>query len=120
MKTEYSRAFWEAIDSLVAGAELVIDRPKGSSHPKFPEMVYPLDYGYLSGTSCSADGHEIDIWRGSASSQTAVAVICTVDLTKKDAEVKILIGCTPEEIRTVLEFHNNSEYMKGLLIERGS
>ena len=38
-----------------AGREIVVDRPRGSHHPDFPEFVYELDYGYLKGTT-SADG----------------------------------------------------------------
>ena len=34
------------------------------------------------------------------------------------SEIKLLIGCTEEEINTVYEFHNSTEYMKGLLIKR--
>ena len=46
------------------------------------------------------------------------AIICTVDLMKRDSEIKLLIGCTEEEINTVYEFHNDSEFMKGILIRR--
>ena len=46
------------------------------------------------------------------------AIICTVDLMKKDSEIKLLIGCTDDEINTVYEFHNKTEYMKGILIKR--
>ena len=59
-------SFWEALDALVEGAEIVVDRPRGSRHPDFPEFVYELDYGYLKGTT-SADGEGIDVWIGSDS-----------------------------------------------------
>lgn len=110
-------AFWEAVDRLVCESEVVIDRPKGSRHPRFPEIVYPVDYGYLANTS-SADGGGIDTWRGTGNPGKIDAIICTVDLMKRDSEVKILIGCTPDEVRLIHEFHNSSEYMKGILIER--
>lgn len=109
--------FWEAVDSLVQHTQIIIDRPKGTKHPRFQTILYPLDYGYLSGTA-SMDGHGIDIWQGTLFPAAVNAVICTVDLLKKDSEVKILIGCTPEEMETVYRFHNNSEFMKGILIKR--
>ncbi|HIT31859.1 MAG TPA: hypothetical protein IAC25_03365 [Candidatus Enterenecus stercoripullorum] len=40
--------FWSALDELVRRSELVIDRPKGSAHPRFPSLLYPLDCGYLT------------------------------------------------------------------------
>jgi inorganic pyrophosphatase len=59
------------------------------------------------------------VWWNSDPSQTVGAIICTIDLLKKDSEVKILIGCTPEEKRLIHEFHNRGAHMKGLLLERG-
>lgn len=44
--------------------------------------------------------------------------MCTVDLTKKDSEIKILIGCTEQEKEKIYHTHNDSEYMKGILIRR--
>ena len=43
--------FWNALDELVANSEIVIDRPKGTAHPKYPNFIYRLDYGYLKDTS---------------------------------------------------------------------
>ena len=86
-------SFWEALDALVGGAEIVVDRPRGSHHPDFPEFVYELDYGYLKGTT-SADSEGIDVWIGSDPRRQVTGALCTVDLVKHDAELKILVGCT--------------------------
>ena len=109
--------FWQAIDTLVSSGKIVIDRPKGGSHPKYPDCTYHVDYGYLENTT-SMDGSGIDVWRGSLPTNYVNAIICTVDLMKKDSEIKLLIGCTEEETRMIHEFHNNSEFMKGILIKR--
>ncbi len=108
--------FWNAIDELVSSSEIVIDRPKGSVHPRFPGFVYPVDYGYLKDTA-SMDGGGIDIWIGSGE-KTVDAVMCIVDLMKRDSEIKILFGCTEEEKREVYRTHNETQYMKGLMIRR--
>lgn len=110
------QAFWEGIDRLVEQSEIIIDRPKGSAHPRYPDYIYPLDYGYLKDTS-SMDGGGIDVWVGSGERKVD-AIVCTVDLLKKDSEIKILIGCTEEEKTIVYETHNESAYMKGILIRR--
>ncbi len=34
--------FWNAIDKLVAESEIVIDRPTGSSHPRYPHKFMKL------------------------------------------------------------------------------
>ena len=112
-----NEAFWEALEQLAEQARIVIDRPKGSAHPRYPQLIYPLDYGYLSYTT-SADGEEIDVWRGTDTARRIDAVVCTVDLINRNSEIKILIGCTQQEKQTVLAWHNRSAYMKAILIDR--
>ena len=83
MKYDYD--FWSAIDTLVSSGKIVIDRPKGSTHPRFPHIRYDVDYGYIQNTT-SMDGDGIDVWKGSLSSVNVNAIICTVDLLKRDSE----------------------------------
>ena len=108
--------FWNAIDELVENADIVIDRPKGTAHPRFPNFVYKVDYGYLKETT-SMDGAGIDVWVGTGGKKID-AIMCIVDLMKKDSEIKILIGCTEEEKQIIYQTHNETEYMKGILIRR--
>lgn len=112
-----SAEFWQVLDTLAAKFEIVIDRPKGSAHPNYPDLIYPLDYGYLKGTT-SMDGGGIDVWMGSEPNREINAIVCTVDLVKNDSEIKLLIGCTEDEQMTVYKACNNSEFMKGILIRR--
>ena len=113
------QAFWNAIDTLVSSSKIIIDRPKGAHHPRFPSLVYPLDYGYLENTT-SMDGHGIDVWQGSLKPATVTAIVCTIDLQKRDSEIKLLVGCTSNEIEIIYHFYNQSDYMKGILIRRPS
>ena len=97
--------FWHSLDDLVAACPLKIDRPQGSAHPRYPAVIYPLDYGYLEGTR-SGDGDGVDVWVGSLAERGVTGVVCTVDAKKRDVEVKILLGCTSEEAREIVRFHN--------------
>ena len=40
---------------------VVMDRPLGSCHPRFPELVYPVNYGYVPGVM-GGDGMEQDVY----------------------------------------------------------
>jgi inorganic pyrophosphatase len=100
--------FWVALDNLLAMSPVVIDRPRGRAHPKIPTLVYPLDYGYVEGTS-AMDGEGIDVWIGSDGTRDLVAVACTYDRGKRDAEVKLLLGCTADDIRLISSF--NPDFM---------
>lgn len=109
--------FWKLLDELVQKSEIVIDRPKGTAHPKFPNFIYRVDHGYLKDTT-SMDGGGIDVWVGSKTDKEITGIICIVDMLKRDSEIKILIGCTEEETAIVYETHNETDSMKGILIRR--
>jgi inorganic pyrophosphatase len=113
-------SFWISIDQLVASSEVVIDRPKGTASSRYPDRIYPLDYGFLAGTM-AADGGGIDVWVGTAvprqSDAWANAIVCTVDLLKRDSEMKILLGCTESEMQTIVQFVNSGD-MRCILVRR--
>lgn len=109
--------FWEACDELVRSHAVTVDRPRGTRHPRHPDMVYPLDYGYLSGTS-AGDGAGIDVWLGSDGDTGVAAIACTVDLLKRDAELKLLLGCTEDDIQLVNEFWNSTETLRCVVLRR--
>jgi len=111
------KTFWTHLDQLLQSAELVIDRPKGSAHPRYPDWIYPLDYGYLAGTT-SGDGAGVDVWRGSGEEPCLDAVVCTVDLLKRDVEVKLLLGCSEAEKEIIGAFYNDGQYMAAVLVKR--
>ncbi|MEM7590027.1 MAG: inorganic pyrophosphatase [Cyanobacteria bacterium P01_A01_bin.83] len=117
MNTENS-SFWYKLDKLVADCSLQIDRPKGTSHPRYKSFIYPYDYGYLEG-SLSGDGEGIDVWVKDFSNKTVTGLICTVDLERRDTEIKILLGFTPEISQEILKIHNNG-FQSAILLLRPS
>jgi inorganic pyrophosphatase len=109
MKPDLS--FWHALEQLLFTNSLVIDRPKGTSHPRYPQVIYPLDYGYLENTT-SGDGSGIDVWLGSLNTlikkndaKILTGILCTFDTLKRDAEIKLLIGCNEKDIQVIRDFH---------------
>ncbi len=40
---------------------VTIDRPLGSTHPRYHDMIYPINYGYVEGIFAS-DGYEQDAY----------------------------------------------------------
>ena len=112
-----NEGFWRSVDELVGTSKIVIDRPKGSVHPRYPDFIYRLDYGYLEDTS-SMDRGGIDVWVGTAAGRRVDAVMCVVDTMKRDSEIKLLLGCTEAEKEIVYQTHNETKFMKGILIRR--
>jgi inorganic pyrophosphatase len=111
-----NNSFWEKLEQLVLNSPIIIDRPKGTTHPRYPDFRYPFDYGYLEDTS-AGDNAGIDIWIGSLPDKKVSAIICTVDLLKRDGEIKILLGCSMKDAEQILETHNQFS-QAGILIPR--
>ena len=107
--------YWMTLQKFVKENKICIDRPKGSCHPVYNEVIYPFNYGYLSGTT-AMDGSGIDIFVGSMSGNRINGIICTADDLKKDAEIKIIYDCSDEEINTVLQFMNKG-HMRGIFVK---
>ncbi len=111
-----NQEFWEYLQKLVDSSNVVIDRPKGSTHPRFGDKPYPVGYGYLEGTT-AIDAGGVDIWVGSLKKKNVVGVLCTVDLFKRDTELKIVYDCTNDEIKSILNFVNKDQ-MRAIFLKR--
>lgn len=116
---ENNAYFWQKLDSLYYSSSVVIERPKYSKHPKHSDMIYPVDYGYLSETM-SSDGSQIDVFFGSDGNKSINAIAISSDILKRDCEVKLLIACTLEEQKDIMHMLNVSEYQKAILVRRSS
>lgn len=116
---ENNAFFWQKLDTLFFSSKLVVDRPRYTVHYKYSNLVYPVDYGYLSDTTGS-DQAPIDVFKGSQKTNQVSAIVVSADILKKDCEVKLLIGCSEEEEHEVLEFLNQTEFQKAILIHRGN
>lgn len=41
--------------------KIIIDRPLGMAHPNHPDILYPVNYGYIPGVT-GGDGEEQDVY----------------------------------------------------------
>lgn len=96
--------FWQEMMGLIQNNRIILDRPKGTPHPRHPALIYPFDYGYLEGTT-AGDGDGIDVWSGSKNTKPLTGILCTFDKIKRDAEIKLLVGCTKEDVQIIREFN---------------
>lgn len=116
---ENNAFFWQKLDSLFLSSKLTIDRPKGTCHYKYSNLIYPVDYGYLNDTN-NAEHAPIDIFKGKEKSNLVQALVVSADILKKDCEVKLIIGCNEEDEIEILEFLNQTEFQKAVLLRRGN
>jgi inorganic pyrophosphatase len=93
---------WTRWEKLLRERGVTIDRPRGSAHPRYPSMIYQLDYGFIPGT-VGGDGAEVDVFIGSAPTGLRAALL-TSDSVKGDREIKLLWNMTPSEIEITRAF----------------
>jgi len=90
---------------------IAFDRPKASLPPGFEDVIYALANGCGENTN-SWKGDGIDVSPRSFNSvmglqaiEILTGILCTFDTLKHDAEIKLLIGCTEEDIQVIRDFH---------------
>lgn len=57
----FVRDMFNAIKYIGKEVEVKVDRPCGSSHPKYPDHIYPINYGFIPNT-VSGDEEELDCY----------------------------------------------------------
>ena len=77
--------------------DVVIDRPMGTTHPRFPDFVYPINYGYIPGTM-APDGHPIDAYVLGAEYpiKRCSAMVIAVIRRRDDVEDKLVVALSGE------------------------
>ena len=105
---ENNAFFWQKLDTLYFSSSVVLTQPAGSSHPAYTNLVYPVDYGFLSDT-LSQDDSGIAVYKGSLADNQVNTILVAADILKKDIEVKLLVGCNAVEEEAILRFVNQTD-----------
>ena len=82
---------------------VTVDRPLGSAHPDYPDMIYPVNYGYVAGIM-APDGEEQDAYILGVSQpvEQFTGKIIAVVRRADDVEEKWVV-CPPDQIFTKQE-----------------
>lgn len=83
--------------------EIVIDRPFGSRHPKYPDEIYEINAGYIPGI-IAPDGKELDAYYLGANEplKTARGVVIAIIHRLEDDDDKLVV-VPPGEMPTIEE-----------------
>lgn len=98
---------------------MTVDRPLGSCHPRYPEMIYPINYGYLPDTM-AGDGMQQDVYLLGVNRpvETFSGVIIAILQRADDVEDKLVMApagvhFSDEEI--LKQVHFQERYFKTTL-----
>ncbi len=114
---ENNAYFWQKIDTLYFSNRLVIAREKGSIHPKYHNLIYPVDYGYLEDTQ-NKESEGIAVYKGSGNDYMVKTLVVAADILKKEIDVKLLVGCDAQEEEEILRFLNQTDFQKSVVVRR--
>jgi inorganic pyrophosphatase len=100
----------DAVSLLGSIVRVVIDRPLGSRHPRHPDIVYPVNYGYVPGTR-AGDGMEMDAYVLDIAEpvEEAIGTVIAIVQRSDDAEDKLVVAVDhlarrAEEISEIVHF----------------
>ena len=81
------------MDAFGKRVRVVVDRPLGSHHPDYPELVYPINYGYIPGI-VAGDGEEQDAYILGVDDPILVFEGCIIAVIhrKNDVEDKLVVA----------------------------
>ncbi len=98
----------------------VVDRPMGSRHPSWPDLRYPVNYGYVEGVF-AGDGEEQDAYVFGADGplETFEGKVIAVWHRTDDAEDKWIVSLdgrdvSDEEILRTIRFQER--FFRGVLL----
>lgn len=116
---ENNAYFWQKVDTLFLSNDVKVTKKKGDVHDTFRNLVYPLDYGRIEDLA-SVSGKGVGVYLGSGNRHQVTALAVAADILAKELDVKILAGCTEEEVSQVLHYLNQTDFQKTVLIRRGT
>ncbi len=110
----------EPMDYLGQTVSGKIDRPKGSVHPKCPDMVYGVNYGYVENGLVMPDGDEVDVYLLGVDEPVRefTGTVAAVIHRRDDDEDKLIVvpdgvSVTREDIRR--DTHFCEQYFDGVI-----
>lgn len=56
------------------------------------------------------------MWVGADGRREVTACAVTVDLMKRDSEIKILVGCSPDDVETIRAFYGSGPMRVALFV----
>lgn len=97
-----------------------VDRPIGSTHPNYPDLTYPINYGFVPNT-ISGDGEEFDCYilgENQPLKEYTGKCIAVIHRTNDDDDKLVIVPVnsdfTDSEIRHLTDFQE--KYFESIII----
>ena len=112
---ENNAYFWQKLDAAYMSGNLKTIYKKGAVHPRYPELIFPCDYGHVQS---DADDTSLKVFKGTKNKKVEALVVCA-NLLEKDLTSIALVGVNEKEEEEILRFLNSNDFQKCVIIRRG-
>ena len=76
-----------------------IDRPLGSTHPKYSDIIYPINYGYVDGVfACDGDEQDVYVFGSNQPLKTFAGKVVGVYHRLNDNEDKWIVSINGDKL----------------------
>jgi ribosomal-protein-serine acetyltransferase len=114
-KEDYKNNFWNNLEKIFKKSKIVIDYKKGAIFNNCENTSYPVNFGHLENDWDNDE--QLDILIGSDKKIKNIdAILCTMDITNKMSDIKILYQCTEKEKKKLFEIYNKLQ--GSILVEK--
>ena len=111
---ENNAYFWQKVDAVYMSGDYKTLYTKGMVHPKYPELIFPCDYGHIYNGDIS-----LKVFKGTNGKKVQSIVVC-MNVLGKDLHNIVLVGLNEQEEEDVLKFLNFNENQKSIIVRRGN
>lgn len=116
-EVENNALFWQKLDTLYVSSTMGIEFKQGSVHPVYQKLVYPVDYGIIEDVHNYGD-IKMGVFKGSLDSHCVDAIAVNIDTLQRDSDIKLLVGCNEDETFRIMQFLNETDFQKSILVRR--
>lgn len=113
---ENNAYFWQKVDAAFISGDYNKIYEKGSRHPLYPGLIFPVDYGHI--TTNDDELCAMKVFMGKGEKKVQSVVVCA-NLLEKDLSAILLIGLEDNQEEEVLKFLNSTEFQKAVVFRRG-
>ena len=115
---ENNAYFWQKLDALYLSCDYKTIHKKGELIPEFSSLPFPCDFGIMVNVNSDSQ-FNMQVFNGKKNKKID-SVIVVVNLLTRNVNVISLIGCDDSLTEKILNFLNQNDYRKTILLKRNN
>lgn len=115
---ENNAYFWQKLDALYLSCDYKTIYKKGDIVPEYSSLAFPCDFGIM--ININSDSHfNMQVFKGKKHNKID-SIIVVVNILTRNVNVIALVGCDDSMNEKILNFLNQNEYRKTVIMKRNN